>query len=84
MVHYLLTNGGGHLLNTKQRQGKASLWAAVYYGPYDSVVKLLLLFPDQALKSASDTINQTVVDFAVRSFQTGAKKNFAKFLAKRG
>lgn len=43
----------------------------------------LLLLPDSALKSASDTINQTVVDFAVRSFQTGAKKNFVSFLAKR-
>lgn len=43
----------------------------------------LLLLPDQVLKGASDTINQTVVDFCVRSFQTGARKNFAKFLAKR-
>ena len=43
----------------------------------------LLLLPDSALKGASDTINQTVVDFAVRSFQSGAKKNFAKFIAKK-
>lgn len=43
----------------------------------------LLVLPESALKSASDTINQTVVDFAVQSFQTGAKKNFANFLAKR-
>ena len=43
----------------------------------------LLLLPDAALKGASDTINQTVVDFAVRSFQTGAKRNFAKFLERK-
>lgn len=44
----------------------------------------LRLLPDSALKGASDTINQTVVDFCVRSFQAGAKKNFAKFIVKRG
>jgi hypothetical protein len=43
----------------------------------------LRLVPESALKSASDTINQTVVDFAVKSFQTGARQNFAKFLARK-
>ena len=43
----------------------------------------LRLVPESALKSASDTINQTVVDFAVKSFQGGARKDFAKFLANR-
>ena len=43
----------------------------------------LLILPNGVLNGASDTINQTVVDFAVRSFQKGTKKNFANFLAKR-
>ena len=43
-----------------------------------------LLLPESALKGASDTINKTVTDFAVRSFQAGTKKNFASFLAKKG
>ena len=43
----------------------------------------LLILPDGVLNGATDTINQTVVDFAVRSFQKGTKKNFANFLAKR-
>ena len=44
----------------------------------------LMLLPESALKGASDTINKTVVDFAVRSFQNGARKNFANFLSKKG
>lgn len=41
----------------------------------------LRILPEPALKAASDTINQTVVNFAVRSFQNGAKKNYKEFLA---
>lgn len=43
----------------------------------------LRVLPESALKGASDSINQTVVNFVVRSFQTGARKNFGDFLAKR-
>jgi hypothetical protein len=45
---------------------------------------LLRVVPESALKSASDTINNTVVNFVVQNFQTGAKNNFASFLRKRG
>jgi len=41
----------------------------------------LRILPEPALKAASDTINQTVVKFAIRSFQNGAKKNYKEFLA---
>ena len=41
------------------------------------------LLPDQVLKATSDTINNTVVNFAVQSFQKGAKANFKEFLIRR-
>ena len=41
------------------------------------------LLPEPVLKAATDTINQTVVNFAVRSFQKGARKNYRDFLAAR-
>lgn len=41
------------------------------------------LLPDQILKGASDTINQAIVDFAITSFQKGAKQNFDAFLKQR-
>jgi len=43
----------------------------------------LRVLPEAALKKASDTINQTIVNFAVRSFQKGAKKNYKDFLVAR-
>lgn len=41
------------------------------------------LLPEAVLKATSDTINKTVVNFAVQSFQKGAKTNFNQFLLKR-
>ena len=41
------------------------------------------VFPDAVLKRASDTINNTVVNFAIRSFQQGARENYKDFLKKR-
>jgi len=41
------------------------------------------LLPEPVLKAATDTINQTVVNFAVRSFQKGARKNYRDFLVAR-
>jgi hypothetical protein len=41
------------------------------------------ILPEVALKAASDAINQAVVNFAVESFQKGAKKNFDEFLWKQ-
>eukprot|EP00523_Entomoneis_sp_CCMP467_P020117 CAMPEP_0168858514 /NCGR_PEP_ID=MMETSP0727-20121128/16329_1 /TAXON_ID=265536 /ORGANISM="Amphiprora sp., Strain CCMP467" /LENGTH=280 /DNA_ID=CAMNT_0008913265 /DNA_START=41 /DNA_END=882 /DNA_ORIENTATION=- len=43
----------------------------------------LRILPKAALKAASDTINETVVNFAVKSFQTGAISNYQKYLQKR-
>lgn len=42
----------------------------------------LRLLPDAALQAASDTINDTVVQFAVKSFQKGAKAKYKE--AKQG
>lgn len=41
------------------------------------------LLPDQVLKATSDSINNTVVNFAIQSFQQGAKANFKEFLIRR-
>jgi hypothetical protein len=38
------------------------------------------VLPEAALKAASDAINQTIVRFAVQSFQKGATANFKAFL----
>jgi len=40
----------------------------------------LRLLPEAALKLASDTINKTIVQFAVKSFETGARKKYEEFL----
>jgi hypothetical protein len=39
----------------------------------------LLLLPDQVLKMASDTINDSVAQFAIQSFQSGAIAQYTKF-----
>eukprot|EP00956_Cyclotella_meneghiniana_P002703 scaffold3196_cov81-Cyclotella_meneghiniana.AAC.1 len=38
------------------------------------------LLPEQALKSSLSTINKTITNFAVKSFQEGTKTKFAQFL----
>merc|ERR1712157_67620 len=40
----------------------------------------LRLLPDSALKSATSLINMTVKNFAVKSFQRGAKLEYQKFI----
>mmetsp|Transcript_14572 Transcript_14572/g.19031 ORF Transcript_14572/g.19031 Transcript_14572/m.19031 type:complete len:305 (-) Transcript_14572:158-1072(-) len=39
----------------------------------------LRLLPNSVLQAASDSINETIVKFAVQSFQTGAIANFKKY-----
>ena len=41
------------------------------------------LLPEPALKAASDSINRTIVNFVIRSFQNGARKNYKEFLMSR-
>lgn len=41
------------------------------------------LLPEPALKAASDAINDTVVKFAIQSFQKGAKENYRDHLRRR-
>jgi Protein of unknown function (DUF1997) len=43
----------------------------------------LRLLPQSVLKATSDSINETIVKFAVASFETGARANFATFLRQR-
>jgi len=44
----------------------------------------LQIVPDPVLKIAADTINQTIVNFAVQSFQKGARQQFREFQRKKG
>jgi hypothetical protein len=41
------------------------------------------LLPEPALKAASDTINQTIVNFAVKNFQQGAGEMYRDFQSKK-
>jgi hypothetical protein len=41
------------------------------------------VLPEPALKAASDTINNIIVDFAIQSFQKGARSNFKDFVSRR-
>lgn len=43
----------------------------------------LRLLPDRVLQAASDTINETVVEFAVKSFQKGATAKYREFVQQR-
>lgn len=43
----------------------------------------LRILPEQALKSATDTIDQTIVDFAIKSFQKGALAKYQEFRRKK-
>jgi Protein of unknown function (DUF1997) len=43
----------------------------------------LRLLPSSVLKATSDSINETIVKFAVQSFETGARTNFATYLRQR-
>lgn len=43
----------------------------------------LRLVPQTVLKKASDTINETVVNFAIKSFQKGTRANYKAFQQKR-
>jgi hypothetical protein len=43
----------------------------------------LRVIPESALKMAADTINDTVVKFAVSSFQKGARQKYAEYKAKQ-
>ncbi|CAJ1965784.1 unnamed protein product [Cylindrotheca closterium] len=38
------------------------------------------MLPEPALKMASDSINETIVKFAIRSFEQGARKKYQEFL----
>jgi hypothetical protein len=43
----------------------------------------LSLLPESALKAATVSINKTVVDYAIRSFQKGSKANYEEFRQKQ-
>ena len=43
----------------------------------------LRILPETALRSAAGVINKQIADFAVRSFQKGARNEFGKFLRKQ-
>jgi hypothetical protein len=43
----------------------------------------LRILPEQVLMSATDTIDQTIVDFAIKSFQKGALAKYQEFRRKK-
>ena len=57
-----------------------SVTGAIAFQTSGNLPPPLRLLPDAILKSASDTINTTIVKFAIQSFQKGAKMNFQQFI----
>ena len=45
-----------------------------------SLLPPMRLLPEPAVKAATGVINKTVANFAVRSFEKGAKEEYAKFI----
>jgi hypothetical protein len=64
------------------RPGKdgTSVTGAIAFQTSGKLPPPLRLLPNAILKSASDTINTTIVNFAIQSFQKGAKINYQQFL----
>lgn len=65
----------------KPSQGGVS--GRIAFGVEGKLPPPLRLLPPPALKAASDSINQTIVNFAVASFEKGATANFRKFLQQK-
>jgi Protein of unknown function (DUF1997) len=57
-----------------------SVTGAIAFQTSGNLPPPLRILPDAILKSASDTINTTIVNFAIQSFQKGAKMNYQQFV----
>ena len=65
-----------------QRSG-AGVTGTIAFQTTGTLPPPLRILPEAALRAASDAINGTIVNFAIRSFQSGARKNFQEFVLKR-
>ena len=70
----------GELRPTKDGKGVVGDIAFQTSGELPPPMRLL---PEPALKAASDTINKTIVNFAIQSFQKGATAKYREFLRKK-
>ena len=70
----------GELRPTKDGQG---VTGKISFATQGKLPPPLLVLPEAALRAASNAINKTIVDFAIQSFQKGAKANYAEFRAKQ-
>ena len=57
-----------------------SVTGAIAFQTSGNLPPPLRILPDGILKAASDTINTTIVNFAIQSFQKGAKMNYLQFV----
>ena len=65
-----------------QRSG-AGVTGTIAFQTTGTLPPPLRILPEAALRAASDAINGTIVNFAIRSFQSGARKNYQEFVLKR-
>lgn len=66
----------GQLRPSKDGKGVTGL---ISYATTGNLPPPMRLLPEPVLKLASDTINDTIVEFAIQSFQKGAIQNFKEF-----
>jgi hypothetical protein len=71
----------GILRQSTSREG--SVAGLIAFQTTGQLPAFLRIVPEAVLRAASDSINQTIVKFAVDNFQTGAKRNFQQFVKRR-
>ena len=67
----------GRLVPTKNGKGVSGSVAFTNSGKLPFPLRIL---PESIMRSASDTINETVANFAIQSFQTGAKQKYTEYM----
>lgn len=65
------------------RRGKegASVSGSIAFQTTGNLPPPLRILPNGVLQAASDSINDTIVQFAIQSFESGARENFQQYLA---
>lgn len=69
----------GYLRQTTKKKEECTVSGVISFQTSGSLPPPLRILPDGVLQAAADTINQQVVQLAVRSFQQGARINFEAF-----
>jgi hypothetical protein len=76
----ILIEVSGQLRPSKDGKG---VTGAIAFQTRGELPPLFRLLPEEALKAASDSINETIVNFAVVNFQKGAKEKYKEFIESR-